>query len=47
MVLDYQAFTLSDIEEEEEIVINPEIRQLESEDRYGKFAIEPLDPATA
>ena len=44
MVLDYQAFTLSDIEEVEEIVINPEIRQLESEDRYGKFAIEPLDP---
>ena len=44
MVLDYQAFTLSDIEEVEEIVINPEIRQLESKDRYGKFAIEPLDP---
>ena len=44
MVLDYPAFTLSDIEEEEEIVINPEIKQLEFADRYGKFAIEPLEP---
>ena len=44
MVLDYPAFTLSDIEEEEEIVINPEITQLEFADRYGKFAIEPLEP---
>lgn len=43
MVLDYPAFTLSDIEEEE-IVINPEIKQLEFADRYGKFAIEPLEP---
>ena len=44
MVLDYPAFTLTDIEEEEEIVINPEIKQLEFADRYGKFAIEPLEP---
>ena len=44
MVLDYPAFTLADIEEEEEIVINPEIKQLEFADRYGKFAIEPLEP---
>ena len=44
MALDYPPFTLSDIEEEEEIVINPEIKQLEFADRYGKFAIEPLDP---
>ena len=44
MVLDYPAFTLSDIEEEEEIVIDPEIKQLELADRYGKFAIEPLEP---
>ena len=43
MVLDYPAFTLTDIEEEE-IVINPEIKQLEFADRYGKFAIEPLEP---
>lgn len=43
MVLDYPAFTLTDIEEEE-IVISPEIRQLEFADRYGKFAIEPLEP---
>jgi DNA-directed RNA polymerase subunit alpha len=43
MVLDYPAFTLTDIEEEE-IVINPEIKQLELADRYGKFAIEPLEP---
>ena len=34
MVLDYQAFTLTDIEEEE-IEINPEITQLEQADRYG------------
>ena len=44
MVLDYPAFTLTDIEEEEEIVISPEIKQLEFADRYGKFAIEPLEP---
>ena len=44
MVLDYPAFTLTDIEEEEEIEINPEIKQLEFADRYGKFAIEPLEP---
>lgn len=44
MVLDYPSFTLTDIEEEEEIEINPEISQLESADRYGKFAIEPLEP---
>ena len=43
MVLDYPAFTLSDIEEEE-IVVNTEIKQLEFADRYGKFAIEPLEP---
>ena len=44
MVLDYPAFTLSDIEEEEEIEINPEIKQLEVADRFGRFAIEPLEP---
>ena len=44
MVLDYQAFTLADLEDEEEIEINPEIKQLVLEDRYGRFAIEPLEP---
>ena len=43
MVLDY-TFALSDIQEEEEIEITTEIKQLESVDRYGKFAIEPLEP---
>ena len=43
MVLDY-TFALSDIQEEEEIEITTEITQLESVDRYGKFAIEPLEP---
>lgn len=43
MVLDY-TFALSDIQEEEEIEITTEIKQIESVDRYGKFAIEPLEP---
>ncbi|MDE2687186.1 MAG: DNA-directed RNA polymerase subunit alpha [Chloroflexota bacterium] len=43
MVLDY-TFALSDIQEEEEIEITTEINQIESADRYGKFAIEPLEP---
>lgn len=43
MVLEYQAFPFSDIVEEE-IVVNPEIKQIETAERYGKFAIEPLEP---
>lgn len=42
MVLDYLS-PFSDIQEEE-IEITTEIKQLESVDRYGKFAIEPLEP---
>ena len=44
MVLDYQAYTLPALDDEEEIVITPEIKRLEFADRYGKFAIEPLEP---
>ena len=47
MVLDYPVFTLSDIEEEEEIEINPEISQLESADRYGSSPSSRWNPATA
>ena len=44
MALDYPSFPLSEVEEEEEIEINTEIKQIEFADRYGKFAIEPLAP---
>lgn len=45
MVIDYQAYTLSDMDsEEEEIVVSPEIKQVDEGVRYGKFEIEPLEP---
>ena len=45
MVLEYTPFAISEIEEEEEEVsLSPEIKQLETAPRYGRFAIEPLEP---
>jgi len=45
MVLDLQSFASPDtIEEEEEIIPDPAIIVEVSEERYGKFIIEPLEP---
>lgn len=45
MVLEYTPFAISDPEEvEEEVSLAPEIKQLQTADRYGRFAIEPLEP---
>ena len=43
MVLDLQSYGARDIVEEEEIIPVPEIKVEISEDRYGKFIIEPLE----
>ena len=45
MVLDLQSFANPNtIEEEEQIIPDPAITVEVSEDRYGKFIIEPLEP---
>ncbi len=45
MVLEFQSSATQDIPEiEEEPIPSPQISVVESDDRYGKFAIEPLDP---
>ncbi|MDA1228289.1 MAG: DNA-directed RNA polymerase subunit alpha [Chloroflexi bacterium] len=44
MVLELQRFGAPDIEDEEEAQIpSPQITVIESDDKYGKFAVEPLD----
>ena len=43
MVLDLQSFGTTEMVEEEEIIPDPEIKVEISEDRYGKFIIEPLE----
>ena len=47
MVLsDFQSYTTISAmeEEEEEVALNPEIKQIEYAERYGRFAVEPLEP---
>ncbi len=46
MVLDYQTpYALSDPDDDDlQIVVNPEIRPIEINGSYGKFAVEPLEP---
>ena len=43
MVLDLHSFGTTEFVEEEEIIPNPEIKVEVSEERYGKFIIEPLE----
>ena len=45
MILDFQSLTtLEASEPEEQTIPDPEISVAESDDRYGKFIIEPLEP---
>ena len=44
MVLELQSFTSREqIEEEEEKIPSPQITVIDADERYGKFAVEPLD----
>ena len=45
MVLDFQSLTTRDVVEvEEEPIPSPQISVIETDDQYGKFAVEPLEP---
>ena len=45
MVLDFQSLTATEVPDiEEEPIPSPAISVIETDDKYGKFAVEPLDP---
>ena len=44
MVLDFQTLVATEPTEPEEVVPSPAITVIEADDKYGKFAVEPLDP---
>ena len=45
MVIDFQSLAVREVAEpEEEVIPSPQITVVESDDAYGRFAIEPLEP---
>ena len=42
-LVDFQIASRDPLEEEEEVIPSPQISVIEADDRYGKFAIEPLE----
>ena len=44
MVIDFQSLTTLEPEEEKETIPSPRISVIDTDDMYGKFAVEPLEP---